>query len=223
MRFYLLPALLIICRFSSAKISLENFMGSNFVKSPQFIRIPKSENRFHTLNFVHSKDQSYCVSVYNLIVNAPLTPVVTVELSSSSAPKVLIDFQTTETLLLINSVASFHDTFVRFVTSDYFQNSGKYKLLLCKEIGSDVELLKGLVHLVWKYRMLDFVLIYFDQTVVNEVQYNPFTDELKIVNIDDVGDYHEEYPDKLKNMNGYPMKLLGMGQVTLVLRTELFI
>lgn len=58
--------------------------------------------------------------------------------------------------------------------------------------------------------MLNFAILYYNKTL-KESTFNPFEDELSIVDSSNVSSNFIEFPDKLKNMNGHPLRILLYG------------
>ncbi|KAF7278051.1 hypothetical protein GWI33_008823 [Rhynchophorus ferrugineus] len=88
---------------------------------------------------------------------------------------------------------------------EIFENRGKIKILIFNEVERD-ELTKTCKY-IWDIGILNVVFIEITDIFSKIILYNPFTGKLKISVVHNM-DLVDEFPDELKNMNGYPLKLL---------------
>lgn len=180
----------------------------------------KSLNGFGTCNLIYSENIPICLDTFSLYTKMLLSAKVMVKTTpknNNTIPDFILDTKSTETILFISEVSRFNYTFQNFVSSKFFKNAGKYKIVICGDNITEDRVLYDLAKYVWSHGVLKFVFIYYDTKCLKEAQYNPFFDKLYTVRIKDINEDYEEYPDKLKNMNGYPLKVLGKHIFTLSL------
>lgn len=208
--------LMIIFRTSSSKTQSDwRFeLGLNLASElRRLATCKKPTTDFGTCNFIYSENEPICLITFTSYMKTLFAARVIVKTTSDNndtIPDFVQDTETTETILFIDTVSRFNYTFQNFVSSEFFNNAGKYKIVFCgRENIINDRVLYDMAKFVWSYGVLNFGFMYYDTKYLKEVQYNPFFDKLSIFKIKDISEDYEEYPDKLKNMNGYPLKVLG--------------
>lgn len=107
------------------------------------------------------------------------------------------------TFIFVESPADLQVTMEFLLRSTFFTNQSQYKFLLCYNILTNLEVQK-VANTLWGHRMLNFLLIYFFNQTLTLASYNPFKDTLTVA--DALAEF-EEFSDKLKDMNGYVVRL----------------
>lgn len=119
----------------------------------------------------------------------------------------MMDTTASATILFINTTNNVDRILEKFVSATTFNNLGKYKIIVCETIFLRSDVLK-ISETIWKHKILDFVLLYSNITLYQAI-FNPFVEnQLSVFTKDSLKDFSKEFPDKLQNMNGYPIKLL---------------
>lgn len=105
--------------------------------------------------------------------------------------------------IFVELLADLQVTMDYIIRSTFFTNQSQYKFLLCYKILTNSEVQK-VANTLWRHRILNFLLIYFFNETLTLASYNPFKDTLTFA---DAWSDFEEFPDKLKDMNGHVVQL----------------
>lgn len=117
-------------------------------------------------------------------------------------------------ILLIGSVDQFYSTLDTFVSSRYFSNRGAYKFAICENI-LDMATIEQLSGAIWNRKILDFVLLFHNVSLKLAI-FNPFTNKTKTLEARNLTREVNEYPDKLVDTKGYPIKLMTCSATTAI-------
>ncbi|KAL1502305.1 hypothetical protein ABEB36_007471 [Hypothenemus hampei] len=152
-------------------------------------------------NIIIMKQPEFCYEILNELLKA--RNCVKLITSYENISDDFQDVYATVTTILIGRLGQFQEDLKIFVNSQYFTNLGKYKFIICDTVKADKNIYE-MSREIWKNKILNFVLLYANLTVKAAI-FNPFRDDLDISEASRSGLI--EFPEKLRNMNGYPVRL----------------
>lgn len=170
---------------------------------------------FTTLNFVYPAiEQENCIKLYASYIKNIKIPRVVVQKGYTDLQlnNFMTDSETSRTWIFVNDLNNFKEIVAGFVNQKFFQNSGKYVIAICTSGVTDHAMIYAMAQELWRNQILNFRICYDDGMRIKNALYNPFTDQLHIADFSYENSI--EFPDKLRDMNGYTLNILGKSLLT---------
>lgn len=165
-----------------------------------YTQFTRPKNPYTTCNLFILSDGQWCEDVWSAFLKESKCAK---HISTRFNVSHIEDTHSTVTFLIIQN-ENFTDYFQRFIQSKYFSNKGNYKFAVCSPV-SDQKLILNICQQIWKNRMANFVILYWNATL-KFASYNPFNQQLHIM--DAILKRSPEFPDSLRDMQGYPLRIL---------------
>lgn len=125
-----------------------------------------------------------------------------------------MDFGSNLIIFMVAEAEHLLEALTQFSTTAHCDNGGRFKFVICKPIKNRIKL-HTLSEEMWKIKILNFVILYYNTTLKGAI-FDPFRDKLDTHPAKILGSEINEFPDKLKDTNGYPIKLILCPNVTAV-------
>lgn len=173
-----------------------------------FAKYSRENYQQSTCNNLVSDLDRVCANRYNYIFRkAKCAQMV----ASPNNTNVLRDTSSTITMFYVKNSSNAQRVISNLMDSWFFHNTGKYRICLCGQV-KDRSFLTEILSALWRSSILNVVILYFNNTL-REASFDPFTDTLTTRSFaSPLPVYFKEFPDKLKNLRNYPIKVLTYSQ-----------
>ncbi|CAG9772374.1 unnamed protein product [Ceutorhynchus assimilis] len=168
-----------------------------------YAKYTRPQGRYWTCDITQNKNFGACVEDITAFLKATKCPKL---IYPEKKTDLYVETFKTVSMHFLDKEDNFEDLIQGIVTSKYFNNRGRQKFLFCHTIEDDLTIM-NLLELLWKYSLLNSVVVYHNETIHSGF-YNPFSNELKLINGKKLQETVDEYPNKLKNMYGYPVNII---------------
>lgn len=186
-----------------------------YIKEPETVK-PLLNYLLNEIKSIKQEDRYPTLSLRNTIGNKCREVIDKVLLKLYDPPLIiwntaktwnLKNTQSQGSYIFLNNLEDLNDTLFEMKTNKFiYSNDGSFFFIVCERT-RNYDLVKNSLEIVWKYRLIDFALIYY-MNRLEMVEYNPFTKE--ILNMSDCNGNSCQTIDKLNNLHGYKLKIFAV-------------